>query len=261
MTALVFSGSGALYPAHLGAAQKLLEAGLQPSAFVGTSGGSIVASFLASGHTPKYGLELAEKIVPQQIIGINWGFWRQGHWGICDLSKLEKALAPHVAKTFAEVKTPLHVIATDVNTQSEVVYSSKGTPTASVPKAVRASATVPFLFAPAQDGQALLIDGGVTDNFAIDMIPGAVGILLRSGGGEVKPPKTLIQFATAALDCMMRAIEKEHIEDAIYARVIQVKVPWSSMDFWRVTPEVIRKLYQVGYDAVAAKIAAGWQWA
>jgi NTE family protein len=261
MTALVFSGSGALYPVHLGAAQKLLEAGLVPTDLIGTSGGSIVASFLASGHTPKYGLELAEKITPQKIIGINWSFWRRGHWGLCDLSGLEKALAPHVPPTFGETKIPLHVVTTDINTQDEVVYSTRGTPTASVPKAVRASSTVPFLFAPVSDGKALLVDGGVTDNFAIDMLPGAVGILVHSAGQKVEPPTTLLRFAIAALDCMMRAIEKEHIEDAIYARVIPVKAPWSSMDFWRVTPEIIRSLYQVGYDAVGAKLDAGWRWA
>ena len=50
---LVLSGGGAKATAHLGAVRALREAGLEPTRFVGTSMGAVMATMLGAGLTPE----------------------------------------------------------------------------------------------------------------------------------------------------------------------------------------------------------------
>lgn len=274
MTTLVFSGSGAMYPAHLGAAQRLYETGLVPTSIIGTSGGAIIGAFLATGAKPRDGLEFIKKILPKDLMSFNWQFWQKNHWGLLDLSKFEKVSEPYLPRTFADSKIPLTVVTAEVNSQKAVVFSSAATPKMMVPKAVRASASVPFLFAPVQCREWLLVDGGTVNNFAMDLATGpTIGIrVLSTGeppvllkgneteGSNSSIPKNILDYTLAVLGCMMRELERKHIEDALYAKVCTIKVPWNPMDFFRIDAAIVDKLYAVGYDAMSKRIADGWKW-
>jgi NTE family protein len=267
--ALVLSGSGMLYPAHLGAAQRLYEHGYKPDALIGTSGGAIVAAFLSSGKEPKVGLEYAKKILPKEIISFNWKMLSKNHWGLLSLNKLEKKLTPYVPDKFCNVKIPLYVVTTNVGGENTVVFSNDKTPLYSISKAVRASASVPFLFDPYYDSEcnSLYTDGGVTNNMAVDLdvvvkSSQVIGIrLLSSGDTNPSLPKDLKEFVINVVGCMMREIERKHIEDAsIFSKIINIKLSHNSMDFFNVSEKTIQELYDEGYKAVDEKFKTGWHW-
>lgn len=263
---LVLSGSGALYPAHLGAAQALWEAGCRWTRIVGTSGGAIVAAYLSSGKPPRTGLQLMKKVLPKNCMRFNWRFWQKGHWGLYSLKPLEKALAPYVPATFSKTQCQLYIVTTDLVAREAYIWSGEHTPKASVAAAIRMSASVPGLFAPehlVRDGRELLLtDGGVVNNFAVDYLAGpAVGIrLLSQGSDRPRPVSSLRDMCSAVLSSMMRAIELEHIEDATFAKVVSIPVKWDSMDFWRVGPSQVEKFYETGYQSMKRALSGGKRW-
>jgi len=268
MKTLVFSGSGVLFPAHLGAAQRLYEdarsKGIQfPDRLVGTSGGSIVAAFLSTGAEPKDGLELVRKSMPKEQISMNWPplLAILFKWGVFNLDKLEKALKGYVPGKFSEAKLPLHVVTTDVNTQKTIVFSTSNSPNTSVPAAVAASSSIPIMFSPRKIEPGLLVDGGVTDMIAVDLFPESVGIrLLSEGEGTPKPPKSFVDYLIAILGAMLSTMERQHIEEALFAKVVTIHLPWNGIDFWRFDEKVLQMLYDKGYQAVDEKLKSGWTW-
>jgi predicted patatin/cPLA2 family phospholipase len=64
--------------------------------------------------------------------------------------------------------------ATHLNTMKPTYFSVELTPNVCVVDAVKASMAFPFLFEPVKIGDDLYIDGGVTNNLAIKMIPDSV---------------------------------------------------------------------------------------
>jgi NTE family protein len=263
MTVLVLSGSGAMYAAHFGAAQRLYEDGLRPSKLVGTSGGSLVCAFLSTGAQPKDGLELCKNVLPLSVISPNWFPWTKRKWGFANLKKLEKMAAKYVPARFCETKIPLHVVATDVVKQEAFVFGPDTSPLASVPKAICASSSMPDIFSVVETDQGIMTDGGVANNFAIDYLKEkCVGIrLMSTGEDKLKEPTDWASFNAAIISCFMREIERKHIEDAsLFAKTITVRVPWSGVDFVRVDGAIIDKLYATGYEAVSKRIESGWTW-
>lgn len=260
--ALVFSGSAALYPAHLGAAQALYEsvfAGTKPRALVGTSGGAIVASFLATGQQPKDGLPLLQRLIPRKLIRKNWASWldrltlkRRPRLGAFTLERVEACLAHHVPRVFANVTIPLYITATDLAKGELVVFSQDTNPMMPVAQAAAISASMPGLFAVTNLGDRCLTDGGLLNNYPVDLLEGpSVGIQLRGQGENPdRPvyPRNELELGIRCLAVMHRGLEREHVEDAeAWARTIVVDVPWSALDFLGLDEQVVELLYDVGY--------------
>lgn len=263
---LVLSGSGALYPVHLGAAQALWENGCRWTRVVGASGGAIVAAYLATGRPPHAGLGLMKASLPRDCFRFNWRFWQKHRWGLYSLDRLEAKLAPHVPSIFARSEIQLYIVTTDLIRREPFYWSCDTTPVASVPKAARMSASVPGLVKPQPlivDGVfRLMTDGGVTDNFPVDHLSGpAVGIRLLSAT-EVgpRPVGNVREMLSAVLGSMMEAIERKHVEDAPFAKTISIPVKWNSMDFWTMDAGRVEEMYEFGYLFMQQAIGNGRRW-
>lgn len=271
---LVLSGSAALYPAHMGAAQALYETvfkGMPPKALIGTSGGAIVSSVLATGQEPKAGLPLLRQMLPKELIGKNVAGWwdrllcrARPRLGLCTLDGVEEKLKGYAPKNFASAAIPLYITATDLGRGELVLFSCEKTPTVSCARAARISSSMPGLFALTQDGDRCLTDGGLLNNYPVDVVPGAtIGVLLR-GQGDVyaapKYPRTNLELGIRCLEVLRQGLEREHIEDAVWARTIVVDVPWNALNFIGLSPSVVDRLYEAGYqqarDALDAKVLA-----
>ena len=63
--------------------------------------------------------------------------------------------------TFNDLKLPLHVIATDINKQQQIIWNEERSGSFSVSEAVRASCTIPFHFQPVN---MKYLDGGLVSN-------------------------------------------------------------------------------------------------
>ncbi len=88
-------------------------------------------------------------------------------------------------KTFADVRIPLRIVATDIRTGRPVVLRE-----GSLPRAVRASVSLPIYMRPVRWGDYLLVDGGMTNPLPCDVASaeGARVILAMSFEASMSTP-------------------------------------------------------------------------
>jgi NTE family protein len=130
---------------------KVLEEEQIPIDFMaGTSVGSVIGAGYATGLSPK---ELEE--VAGLVRFKDFSRWTFSRFGLFSNDKmaifLQKGLR---CKTFAELRIPLAVAATDIITGDAVVFTE-----GNLVDAVRASCAYPGMFQPVKIGERLLVDG------------------------------------------------------------------------------------------------------
>jgi NTE family protein len=257
------SGSGVLFPGELGALHYIYEKVLPlegPPSFAGTSGGAMVAAGLAAGMTPQSMLEIAQDLLPRKLMRINWDIWRPRSLGLFSLEALEDVLAKYLPATFAQTLYPLTVVAADVDTQTSIYFSTEFTPSESLPLAVTASCAVPFLFRPIKIREMLLVDGGICNNFPMDVFKDEKVIGVRVSNDPAITPminstqksywdvESRVDYCAHILGCMMSEIEKKHREDAPNSRVISVRLPYQPFDLFGIERTDIDKMFSIGYQ-------------
>ncbi len=190
---LVLSGGGAKGIAHIGVLKVLEKEGIKIDYITGTSMGALVGGLYAIG----YSAEELEKIIVSQ----NWedlltdkisrtdrtidnrknldryiaSFPLEGTEislprGAVSGQKVSELLTKltvsvHQQKDFSKFKIPFKCIATDIETGLPVVIE-KGF----LPDALRASMSIPTIYAPIEIEGKLLVDGGLTRNFPVQDI-------------------------------------------------------------------------------------------
>ena len=151
---LVLGGGAARGFAHVGVIQVLEEAGIRPSLVVGTSAGSLVAAFYASGKTGAQLQQVAESM--EEAAFADWTlpiFSR----GMLRGEALARYVGLQVNGLLIEnMPLPLGIVATDLNTGQGVMFRRGDTATA-----VRASSAVPALFQPVRIAGRDYVDGGL----------------------------------------------------------------------------------------------------
>ncbi|NDV93821.1 phospholipase [Dysgonomonas sp. 521] len=158
---LALSGGGAKGFAHLGVLQALNERGLYPEVIAGTSAGAFAGVLYADGHTPEEILSFFKKKVFREFAE-----FAIPHGGFFKSDGFRSFLKKHLkARTFEELKIPLHAIATDIEHGESKVFSS-GT----LIPAVIASCSVPIIFRPVEINQHYYVDGGLFKNFPVSTI-------------------------------------------------------------------------------------------
>lgn len=194
---LVFSGGGAKGLAHVGVLKALEENEIPVDYIVGTSMGGIVGGYYAAGISPA---QIEEIVLSKEFL--QWVNGRLGESNNYYFSKndedasflrlnlsldsafsllintslandlsLNFALAEKLAQpsavsgnNFDSLFIPLRVVAADIFTQNEVILS-KGV----LSDALRATQTVPFFYNPIRIDGKYLFDGGVYNNFPVDV--------------------------------------------------------------------------------------------
>jgi len=81
------------------------------------------------------------------------------------------AIRERVSRTGARFDGRLRVVAVDRANGRRVVFGAPGSPATSVAKAVQASCSVPWIFAPVQIAGREYVDGGVWSNTNLDIAP------------------------------------------------------------------------------------------
>ena len=199
---LVLGGGGARGAAHVGVLKVLEELRIPVDYVAGTSVGSIVGGFYASG--------MSAQEIEREILAMNWEDLFQDYPSRADRSfrrkrdddtyaikakpgfnhgKIEIPLAyirgqkldltlnrltlPVVdIRDFDRLPIPYRAVAADLETGKEVVLSA-----GSLPKAIRASMAVPAAFDPVEIEGRLLVDGGIANNVPVSVV--------RAMGAEV----------------------------------------------------------------------------
>ena len=190
---LVLSGGGAKGFAHISVLKELEKAGVQVDYVGGTSMGAIVGGMYASGYSadqieslmneadfysliqdriPRGSKPFFEKSFVEKHafslplykgkVHLPQGLSR-GQNSLNLLTEIFSSV-DHVAD-FSELPIPFYCIATDLESGKEVILE-KG----SIPLAIRASSSFPTLLNPVEVDGKLLVDGGIVNNFPVDIM-------------------------------------------------------------------------------------------
>lgn len=177
--------------AHAGAWRALREAGVEPSAVVGTSIGSIVAGCIAGGDTYEVLRRKALEFRKQDIAVLNrWVVLLNGirQPGVFRGDTLHEYLARVVpAGGVADVAIPVAVNAVDLGTGEQVWFGAGGRKDVALLDAVAASCSLPLFYPPYLLDGRYYVDGGVLDPLPLEhaVLLGAERIIAVdvSGGG------------------------------------------------------------------------------
>lgn len=168
---LVLGGGASRGWAHVGAIEALEEAGIPVDVIAGCSVGSYVGAIYASG-----GLASLKEFILRMDGKKIFSYFDVviPRFGLLDGSKkLRELLSGHTdAKTFEDLKIPLKMVATDLESGDKVVLKS-----GDLFSALRATMSMPGLFAPTRVKGRWLVDGGLVD-------PVPVGVA-RAMGADV----------------------------------------------------------------------------
>ncbi|AZC74516.1 bifunctional outer membrane translocase [Pseudomonas chlororaphis subsp. piscium] len=192
---LVLSGGAARGLAHIGVLKALEEQGVKIDAIAGTSMGAVIGGLYASGYKIHELEKLALSIDWQQalsdappradvpfrrkqddrdfLVKQKLSFRDDGSLGLPlgviqgqNLALLLESMLAHASDTrdFDKLPIPFRAVATDIASGEKVVFR-KG----HLPRVIRASMSIPAVFAPVEMDGRLLVDGGMTDNIPLDV--------------------------------------------------------------------------------------------
>ncbi len=177
--ALALGGGGARGLAHIVVLEAFDELGLRPARIAGTSIGALYGAAYASGMSARIVRAHTEEMLSQRLDLVRQIFAARAtpigrllsfvplRNALLDPSALLEAVLPTgMARTFAELKTPLHTVACDFYSQTEVVTSD-----GDLRSAVAASMALPVLFAPVLIGGRAMVDGGFVNPLPFDVFP------------------------------------------------------------------------------------------
>jgi len=194
-TGLVLSGGAARGLAHIGVLKALEEQGVQVDAIAGTSMGAVIGGLYAAGYSVDELEKLALELDWQQVLSDDppredipfrrkqddrdflvkrkLSFRDDGSLGLPlgviqgqNLSLLLERLLVHASDTrdFDRLPIPFRAVATDIANDKKVIFRS-----GHLPQAIRASMSIPAVFAPVELDGRLLVDGGMVDNIPMDV--------------------------------------------------------------------------------------------
>ena len=255
---LVLSGGAARGLAHIGVLKALEEQGIKIDAIAGTSMGAVIGGLYASGYKIDELEKLALKIDWQQalsdappradvpfrrkqddrdfLVKQKLSFRDDGSLGLPlgviqgqNLSLLLESLLAHTSDTrdFDKLPIPFRAVATDIASGEKVVFR-KG----HLPQVIRASMSIPAVFAPVELDGRLLVDGGMTDNIPLDVardmgvdvaIVVDIGTPLRSR----KQLATVVDVLNQSITLMTRRNSEEQLA-ALHPNDVLIEPPLAS---------------------------------
>jgi len=151
---LALGGGAARGFAHIGVIQVLEENGIKPDMVVGTSAGSVVAAFYASGKTGAQLQWLADSMDESQLTDWSVPFLSRGMLRGDALGRYVNTQLNGLR--IEDAKMPLGIVATDLQTGDGILFRR-----GDISKAVRASSAVPSVFEPVRIGAKDYVDGGL----------------------------------------------------------------------------------------------------
>jgi len=217
---LVLSGGGAKGFAHIAVLKEIDKAGIQLDYIAGTSMGAIIGGMYAAGYSANQIEKMVIEIdfvsllrdnLPRNASPFFEKEFEENSSITLPVTKGKIGLPKAISKgqnvtnllielfdsteeitDFSKLSIPFFCVATDVETGGEVILE-KG----SLPMALRASGSFPTLLNPVVMDGKLLVDGGVANNFPID--------LMKSKGIDI----------VIGVDVEGRLFEKEKLTSAI----------------------------------------------
>jgi len=252
----IFAGGGTRLPAHVGILKALEEFNIEFDHIVGVSGGSIISSLYAAGLTIPEIKHIALNTNYNQFREFSlYKLIRNGGLSSGDIFERWVDRLLH-GKTFAEMETNLHIVATDVRKGSPVIFDKEHTPNVKVSLAVRFSMSIPLVFSFKSFGKHLMVDGSILSEDALhrDWAQDGTPVLcfrLR-GEHEYDDIKTngffpIFNYITLLIRTFMTTISREYINEAFWHNTIVVNTGHSSAVDFTMDMAGKEELFQTGY--------------
>jgi predicted acylesterase/phospholipase RssA len=157
---LVLGGGAARGLAHLGVYRALIEAGRPIDWFGGASIGAVMAAGMATGGSPEALIQQAREAF---VGGRPFGDFTLPMMSLLRGGRLERLLAAGLPGTIEDLPLPFYCVSSNLGL-GRLQLHDRG----SLPRAIRASVSLPGIFPPAVVDGELAIDGGILDNLPVD---------------------------------------------------------------------------------------------
>ncbi len=240
---LVLEGGGALGLAHLGVLQWLEQNHIPVDAIAGTSMGGLIGGLYAAGKTTDE--------IGGIIKGVNWDKVLAGQASYHDLSfrrKEDRISYPNRLKfglkdglslpgglnsgqevgllfdrnllpyydlaSFDDLPIPFRCVATELVSGKEKVFDR-----GSLSLALRATMSIPAVFAPVRVGDKIYTDGGAVNNLPVNVakqmgVDIVIAVYLNAGPVDEKSLQSLVGVAGRNISIMVAANEVKSLADA-----------------------------------------------
>ncbi|MBT8765100.1 patatin-like phospholipase family protein [Metapseudomonas boanensis] len=274
---LVLSGGAARGLAHIGVLKALEEQSIRVDAIAGTSMGAVIGGLYAAGYRVDELERLATHLdwqlalsdaPPRQdvpfrrkqddrdfLVKQRLSFRDDGSLGLPlgviqgqNLALLLESLLVHTNDTrdFDRLAIPFRAVATDIATGEKVVFQR-----GHLPRAIRASMSIPAVFAPVEVDGRLLVDGGMVDNIPVDVARsmGVDLVIVVDIGNPLQPRKelgTVVDVLNQSITLMTRTNSEAQLATLKPADVL-IQPPlagYGSTDFGKA-----KEMIDAGYRA------------
>ncbi len=226
--ALVLSTGGARGIAHIGAIEELERHGFEISSIAGCSMGALIGAAYATGQLPAC-KQLLLELDKRKMFGLaDVTLARDGFLKGERVMRTLSGFIPDIA--IEELPIPFSAVATDIQTEREVVINS-----GRLYDAIRASISIPMVFRPFRLQGMALTDGGMINPLPLDRVVRTEGDMLvavmvsmlpmTGDESQHQPPQKLNPFhlLTQSSTIMIQKIARLSIEH--YQPDLLISVP------------------------------------
>lgn len=273
---LALAGGSALGLTHVGALKWLEEHRIPVDFVAGTSMGGLVGGLYATGRSAvevedfirevnwavafqsgasfrdsSFRRKEDQREYPNPIeLGLRDGFQfpsglNSGHGVSLIISRFAASYGE--LKSFDDLPTPFRCVATDLVKSKEVVFDS-----GSLPEALRATMSLPAIFAPIRKDDMLLVDGGMINNLPTDVVRSMGAEIVIAVALDIPQPKAeevtgLFGVARRSLSVIVIQNERRNLGQADLVVMPDLEgVSGSDFNKWQ-------DLIERGYKAAEAK--------
>lgn len=277
---VVLSGGGAKGMAHIGALKVIEEAGIPVDIIVGTSMGSIIGGLYSIGYTTEQldsivmsqdwsvllsdkayrkSLDLQAKEQSSRYI-LSLPFFEKPQdlisGGVIKGRNIGRMLwqlteGYHDSLDFRKFPIPFACVSQDLVTGKEIVFES-----GVLPIAIRSSMSIPGVFAPISMNEQVLIDGGLVNNYPVD-VARRMGADIIIGVDVQDPMKTAKELQGSILAQLSQLIDlqsKDRWQENIDNSDVYIKVNVKGYNTASFTTVAIDSLIDRGEQAARMRM-------
>lgn len=284
-TGLIFEGGGVLGISYAGAIHASKDAGILNQDIVNKFGGSSVGAIAAGLLSCK----VNEDRIVKELLNMDFEDFMDDSWGLFpDVYRLWNTYGwykgnalenwyGNILKEFTgdeninlydinrKYNNIVKLCVTNLETEQPEYYTYKNEPTLQLKKLIRYSAGYPFLFKGERYKGKLLVDGGLSHNYPINIFDKdncsinmeILGFKLIGSSDKKKvfhPVKNIKDFAQNTISVMYNLAQKSHVKKGDWKRTIPIDIgTFSSLDF-KLTYADKKELYIRGYESVIKHI-------
>lgn len=269
---LVISGGGLKGLSGLGSLKCLLDNNITSTfdTLAGSSVGAVICFLYNIGYSPQNMYDVLEQIDFTQLIKYiePENLLLDPCFGISSpepiinsLYKFMKHKNINKSITFSQLygmtKTNLIITGTCLNDITIKYFSHSTTPDMQILKAIRITISIPFIFRPYQYDNKLWVDGGVMNNFPIDLfnnqLDDVIGIYMDDVYDTIDEIDEIQDYFIRVFRCVFRGLNYNKIE-LFKKYFVHIKTLGNHATNWGITRQEKKMLFDEGYKQTTTYI-------